>query len=104
MLLCFLAAPLLAYVPVTATTGALVYVGIKLFPQRDVLRQFGRVDLLVLVAMQVVVVATFAIDRALLVGLLLYLALDIARRRRPDPYMVGSAALLVAGAAVQTVT
>lgn len=38
---------------------------------------------------------------ALLVGLLTYLVIDLAKKRRPGPYMVGSAALLLLGAAAQ---
>lgn len=101
--LCLFAAPLLVYVPVTATTGALVYVGIKLLPERKVLASFASLDRLVLVGMQLIVVATFAIDRALLLGLLVYLAGDVNARRPLNPYLLGSVVLLLLGVLAQLV-
>ncbi len=101
MLACFAIAPLLAYVPVVATTGALLFVATKLCPPLGELRSYSRVDVLVLILMQIAVVATFAIDRAMLVGFLIYVAAEFVERRRINPYLAGSTVLLAFGLAVQ---
>jgi len=101
MLACFAISPLLAYVPVVATTGVLLYVALKLCPSWHELRSYPRVDLVVLAAMQIAVVMTFAIDRAMLVGFAAYLIVDLAARRRPNPYLVASTLLLAGGAVLQ---
>lgn len=101
MLACFVITPLLSYVPVIATTGALVYVGIKLCPSWDELKTYGKVDLFVLAAMQLTVIATFAIDRAMLVGFLVYLIVDWFTKRRINPYLLGSSVMLLIGAVLQ---
>lgn len=91
----------LAYIPVIAAGGALVYVAVKLFPPPRQLRQLARVDVAALVAMTVVVFATFALDRAIAAGFGVYILAALAGRRRPNPYMVASTALLVAGILIQ---
>jgi AGZA family xanthine/uracil permease-like MFS transporter len=104
MLACFLIAPLLQFVPVVATSGALFFVAWKLFPGLGEIRTYTRTDRIVLVVMQLVVVASFAIDRAMLVGLLAYLGADVAVGRKPDPYLVLSTSLLASGAVLQHVS
>jgi AGZA family xanthine/uracil permease-like MFS transporter len=94
MLACFLVTPFLGWIPVVATTGALVFVAIKLCPSLEELRRFSKIDLLVLIVMQVIVIITFAIDRALLAGFSIYLIADVIGRRRPNPYLVCSTVLL----------
>jgi AGZA family xanthine/uracil permease-like MFS transporter len=95
MMVTFVAMPLIEAVPVAATTGALVFVATKLCPTpREILR-FPGLDLLVLAAMQIIVIFTFSLDQAMLVGFVLYAARDIAARRAPNPYLVGSIACLV---------
>ncbi len=101
MLSCLLAAPLLSLVPLVATAGALVLVGIKLCPSVAELRACSFPDLSILLLMQLVVVATFAIDRAMLAGFLAYIVLDVCARRAPNPYAVASAILLVLGTWLQ---
>lgn len=97
----FLLAPALSWVPVLATTGALVWVGLKLCPSVLELREYPWLDLLVMAIMQVVVVATFAIDRAMLAGFVAYIGVDVVRRRVPDPYLLASTALLIVGVVMQ---
>jgi AGZA family xanthine/uracil permease-like MFS transporter len=101
MLLCFAIAPFLQLVPVVATTGALLLVAVKLCPSRKELRSFGKIDIAALVLMQVVVVATFALDRAMLVGFVAYVCDAVWRRRSPDPYMLFSLFVLGIGVLVQ---
>jgi AGZA family xanthine/uracil permease-like MFS transporter len=101
MLACFLITPFLGLVPVVATTGALVFVALKLCPSLRELRTYPVIDLIVLAVMLVIVVATFAIDRAMLAGFVVYLVMDLVRQRRPNPYLVGSTLLLALGALLQ---
>ncbi len=101
MLACFLVTPFLGLVPVVATTGALVFVGIKLCPTIRDLKSYSRIDLIVLVIMPLAVIATFAIDRAMLAGFVIYFVGDLFARRRPNPYLIGSIVLLAIGAILQ---
>lgn len=84
MLACFLITPFLGLIPVVATTGALVSVALKLFPSMRELRSYSKLDLVVLTIMQIIVIATFAIDRAMLAGFIIYLLMDLFRLRRPN--------------------
>lgn len=101
MLSCFVVAPLLPYVPVAATTGALVFVGIKLCPSLSQMRKSSLVDRLTLVIMPLVTIATFAIDRAMLAGFAIHLLALCFQRRWPDPFLVISTLLLGAGVLLQ---
>jgi AGZA family xanthine/uracil permease-like MFS transporter len=95
MMVTFVAAPVIEAVPVAATTGALVFVATKLCPTpREVLR-FPKLDILILAAMPVIVIFTFSLDQAMLVGFVLYATRDIAARRAPNPYLVGSIVCLI---------
>jgi adenine/guanine/hypoxanthine permease len=87
-------------IPTEATTGALVFVAIKLLPSAKELRGFSKTDLAAIVLMQVTVIATFAIDRAVLVGLLCYVVPD-AVRGRWNPYLIGSVVLLLLSVILQ---
>jgi AGZA family xanthine/uracil permease-like MFS transporter len=91
----------LQYIPVIAAGGALLYVAIKLFPPPSALRRLARVDVVALVVMAGVVFATFALDRAMAAGFGVYILAALMGRRWPNPYMVGSTALLVAGILIQ---
>lgn len=101
MLACFGLAPFLHYVPLVATTGALVFVAINLCPPLREIRSFARVDLFAMAIMQVLVIATFAIDRAMLAGFAVYTVVSLLGRRRLNPYMIASMALLAVGAWLQ---
>jgi AGZA family xanthine/uracil permease-like MFS transporter len=101
MLTCFLVAPFLHLIPVAATTGALIFVGIKLCPPKAQLRGLDWLDLAVLVIMPIVVIATFAIDRAMLAGFAIYLVVGLIRRHRPDPFLLGSTVLMAISTVLQ---
>jgi AGZA family xanthine/uracil permease-like MFS transporter len=104
MLACFILTPFLGLVPVVATTGALVFVGLKLCPTIRDLRSYSWIDLAVLIIMPLTVIATFAIDRAMLAGFAIYLVGDLLARRRLNPYLIGSLMLLAIGAVLQVRT
>lgn len=98
-----LLAPLVSLIPIVATTGALVFVGIALLPSRDELKGYSSIDLLTLLAMVGAVIYTFAIDKALLVGLLVYiLGLVVSGRTKEiDKYTIISTTLLLLGTIIQ---
>lgn len=99
MLTVFIAAPLINLVPVIATTGALAWVGISLFPKKEQLKKYSAVDILTVLVMIGVTIATFAIDKALLFGFLVYIiGLCVSRRQKEiNLYIVISTMLLTAG-------
>jgi AGZA family xanthine/uracil permease-like MFS transporter len=102
MLTCFFALPLIQAVPVVATTGALVYVGIKLCPTRERFRAIPTIDKVALASMPLVTIATFAIDKAMLAGFAIFvLASLLTRGKRTDPYLIGSTVLLAVSVALQ---
>jgi adenine/guanine/hypoxanthine permease len=104
LMLCFLLlAPLIKFVPIVAATGALIFVAIKLCPSIKDLKEYSKIDLLVLLIMQVIVIVEFAIDRAMLAGFLAYIVYDLWHQRRLNPYLIASAALLIIGTFLQVI-
>jgi adenine/guanine/hypoxanthine permease len=102
MLTCFFALPLIQAVPVVATTGALVYVGIKLCPSPERFRAVPTIDKLALISMPLITIATFAIDKAMLAGFAIYVVASlISGAKRTDPYLIGSTVLLAISVALQ---
>jgi len=100
LMLGFLAlTPLVNLVPLIATTGALFWVGIHLFPSKEELKQYRLIDIISVVAMIVATVWTFSIDKALLFGFLLFIGglMVTGRFREIDRYMVISTVLLLVG-------
>ena len=101
MLTCYVLTPFIGYVPIHATTGVLVLIGIKLCPPLRELAAYTRADRIILALMLVTVVCTFAIDRAMLVGFLGYLIALLIRREKPDPFLIVSTLLLLLGFVLQ---
>jgi AGZA family xanthine/uracil permease-like MFS transporter len=97
MLTCFAAAPFLRFVPVAATSGALLYVAYRLLPSIGDLRQSSIADVIQLVTMAGIVFATFSLDRALLIGLLFHVVLNWRKGVRLNAYSIGSVGLLLLG-------
>jgi AGZA family xanthine/uracil permease-like MFS transporter len=93
MLATFALAPALQLIPLAATTGTLVFVGLQLLPKKAAWQGLGMFDRVVLVLMPLVVIATFAIDRAMLVGFTLYLVKQIVERK-VNWFLAASTALL----------
>lgn len=101
LLACLVAAPVLTYIPVEATTGALLFVAIKMVPAPAEIRAMPGLDVATLAAMAVVTVATSAIDQAMLVGFVLQLVAGAVRRVRPHPVMVVTTLLLALSVVLQ---
>ena len=91
--------PLLNLVPLIATTGALFWVGISLFPNKEDLKTYTKLDIISVLVMIIAVIVTFAIDKALLFGFAIFIiGLMISGRfKEINPYMVISTILLLIG-------
>src|SRR3989338_6787701 len=90
--------PLVNLVPLIATTGALLFVGMKIMPGfRELAKRPAESALIAVMAATVVL--TFALDKAMLVGLALEAARKVAsgKVRELNPYLVGSIILLAIG-------
>jgi AGZA family xanthine/uracil permease-like MFS transporter len=104
MLLTLLAFPLIQFIPVTATAGAIVFVGLLLCPRLHEVRMFPWYDRIALASMPVVTIATFSLDRAMLAGFVISaLGRAAMTRRMPNVFFAASIALLAAGVVLQMV-
>jgi adenine/guanine/hypoxanthine permease len=86
---------LLPLIPIAAVAGALLWVTWSLIPTRDQLRALPKFQLAAIVVMQVTVLITEGLDRALLLGLVCALAENRTERRALDPVLTGSAFLIL---------
>lgn len=100
MAACFLLIPVIHYIPSAATFGALVYVGLRLCPTVEQMKEFSAFDKLALASMPIVTFATFSLDKAMLVGFVLA-AIGQLVAGKANPYLLGSAALLAISLALQ---
>jgi AGZA family xanthine/uracil permease-like MFS transporter len=97
LMLCFLLlTPLVNLIPVIATTGALLFVGLTLLPTREDLKTYHWADVVSVLAMVLATVWTFGLDKAMLAGFGLFVVLQILRGewRAVNPYLLGSTVLL----------
>lgn len=101
MLCTLLAFPLIQAIPVAATTGALVYVGASLCPRRGHFATMRGVERLAVLAMALVTVLTFALDKAMLAGFALLVVGNAVTRQRTDRWFIGATVVLGAGVALQ---
>jgi len=99
MLLFIVLTPLVNLVPLIATTGALFWVGIHLFPSQSELKEYSKLDIATVAIMIIGVILTFSIDRALLFGFLIYIAGLVFGNRYKEisKFMVISTILLLIG-------
>ncbi len=88
--------PLINLIPVVATTGALFFVGLMLFPSLRDLKSYTWTDIVAVVAMIVVTIWTFGLDKAMFAGFLTFVVLFILRGkwREVNVYLAGSTVLL----------
>ena len=102
MLLTFIFVPFIKYIPVVATAGALVYVGVKLFPKKELLKSYNWVDIAVSVIMPILVIFTFSLEKAMFAGFLIYtIYFAITLKKLPNIYLVFSTLLLLFGILLQ---
>jgi adenine/guanine/hypoxanthine permease len=100
MLACFFLIPFIHYVPSVATFGALVFVGLRLCPTLQQWREFPVVEKVALMSMPLVTVATFSLDKGMLVGFVLAVIGQLTQGKA-NPYLIGSAALLAVSLGLQ---
>jgi adenine/guanine/hypoxanthine permease len=100
MVACFFLIPFIHYVPSAATFGALVFVGLRLCPTLQQWREFPVLEKVALMSMPLVTVATFSLDKGMLVGFLLAVIGQLTQRKA-NPYLIGSAALLAVSLGLQ---
>ncbi len=97
MSLFLLLTPLVNLVPVVATTGALFYVGLLLFPTKEEWKTYSWADTVVLAAITLVTIITFGLDKAMFAGFAAYLILLAVRNKfkEMNVYLVVSTLLLL---------
>lgn len=90
-------APVVNLVPVIATTGALLWVGIELMPKLDQFRKIPTIEILSITIMILITVATFSLDKAMLFGFGFYILgnLFTGRLKQIDPYLVVSTLIIL---------
>lgn len=89
--------PLINLIPVAATTGALFFVGLTIFPNKKELQSYHWTDMIAVAVMVLVTFWTFGLDKAMFAGFASFLVLFIARGkwRELNPYLVGSTIILL---------
>ncbi len=97
MLLFIPLAPLVNLVPVIATTGALLWVGITLFPKPGQLKKITKVETVAILLMILVVAVTFALDKAMLIGFGFYLVgfFVTGQSKKANLYLIASTLLIL---------
>src|SRR3989344_3536304 len=68
--------PLVNLVPVVATTGALLFVGFTLLPNRKELKTYTWIDIVAVALMVLTTIATFGLDKAMFAGFAAFLVLS----------------------------
>jgi adenine/guanine/hypoxanthine permease len=100
LMLFFLAlTPLLNLIPLIATTGALFWVGLHLFPSKAEFKTYNKLDIFTVLVMILVTIFTFAVDKALLAGFVIYMVGLIfkGKAKEINLFMVISTILLALG-------
>lgn len=97
MALFLLITPLINLIPVIATTGALFFVGLTLFPTKKDLKAYSWTDIIAVLAMIVVTIWTFGLDKAMFAGFAAFVIFYIVRGKWKDLniYLIGSTILLL---------
>lgn len=104
MILSLIFTPLMALIPVVATSGVLIYVGYALIPKQDLLSgNFSRFDLAIGILMALVSFFTFSLDKAMLLGFGAYaLKQLLAKDEKPNLFLIGSFLLLLLSFGIQS--
>jgi AGZA family xanthine/uracil permease-like MFS transporter len=110
LLLCFLLVPLIKFVPVVATSSALVWVGLWLMP-RGMIRIFSSdttiwdsyttMDRIILAVMTIAVLFSFSLQYAMILGYAGYVLKAIMNKEKVNIYLLISFILLLVGSLAQ---
>ncbi len=89
--------PLINLIPVVATTGALFFVGLMLFPSKKDLKEYSWTDIVAVAIMILVTIWTFGLDKAMFAGFAAFLVLFAVRGKWRDmnAYLIGSTVILL---------
>ena len=89
--------PLINLVPVVATTGALLFVGLMLFPGRKELKSYTWTDIISVAIMVLVTIWTFGLDKAMFAGFGAFVVLFAIKGKWKEinAYLVVSTLLLL---------
>lgn len=92
-------APIINLVPIEATAGALLWVGLKLIPNLTVLSKWRLFESISVILMLLVTVLTFSLDKSMLTGFLSFLiGLLITKQWKSiNPFLIITMLLLLAG-------
>ncbi len=96
MSLFLLIVPLINLIPVVATTGALFFVGAMLFPWKEI-KQYQWIDIVSVLAMVLVTIWTFGLDKAMFAGFASFVVLFAVtgKWKQLNPYLIGSTLILL---------
>ncbi len=91
--------PLINLVPGVATTGALFYVGVMLFPNKQDLKSYQLIDIVSATIIVITTFFTFGLDKAMFAGFASYLFLYLlsGRAKEINIYLTASTFLLFLG-------
>ena len=97
MLLFIPMAPVVNLVPVISTVGALLWVGIELMPKMKQIRAITWIEIVAVVLMIIITIATFALDKAMLVGFGFYIlgSLFSGKIKQVSLYLVFSTLIIL---------
>ena len=103
MLLCIVLVPFIQYVPVVATSGALVYVGWKLIPNFNILKSYTTIDYCSSIGMGLLAIFTFSLDLAMILGFSVYLIRDLKNGKKLNLLLLISVIFLLIGRVLQII-
>lgn len=89
--------PLINLIPVAATTGALLFVGFTILPNKKELKTYSWTDIVAVATMVLVTFWTFGLDKAMFAGFATFVALLIIQGKwgKLNPYLIGSTVMLL---------
>jgi len=101
MLSIYFLIPYVHYIPVVATSGALVYVGYKLIPKKNILSTYSKLDYFVSISMALLTIFTFSLDLAMILGFSAYAIQGYLKDKSINLLLLISIVLLIIGRILQ---
>jgi AGZA family xanthine/uracil permease-like MFS transporter len=110
LLMCFLLVPLIKFVPVVATSSALVWVGLWLMPKgmipmfskdKTIWNSYKIIDKVILAVMTIAVLVSFSLQYAMILGYAGYIIKAILEKEKLNIFLVISFILLLVGSLAQ---
>lgn len=110
LLFCFLLVPLIKFVPVVATSAALVWAGLWLMPKgmismfskdKTVWKSYQSIDKIILAVMSLAVIVSFSLQYAMILGYTGYIIKSMLNKEKLNIYLLASFILLLVGSLAQ---